>query len=112
MKIALLHVTNHIQTVEFISDSCHQTLSSVFGQFVHWWHQSEEERKRKEDEEASLFKYKRQTHGSDQKPEDEEEKELREIFPSYENVNRMKELNFDHLITYNLDSSNTSPERK
>ncbi|PIK42635.1 putative midasin [Apostichopus japonicus] len=84
MKIALLHLTNHIQTVATISDSSYQTLQSILGQFMHWWHQSEEERKRKEEEEASLFKYKKQSHGSDEKPEEEEERELKKAFPSYE----------------------------
>ncbi|KAJ8039371.1 Midasin [Holothuria leucospilota] len=84
LKLSLLHVANHIQMVRAIDDSSWQSLQSILGTFVEWWHKAEEERKRKEEEEASLFKYKKQTHGSDEKPEDEEEKDLKKTFPSYE----------------------------
>ena len=64
------------------------TLTHVLDLFVKAWQDQEDSRRRKEEEDASLYRYKDQTHLDERTEEEKEEEDFREAFPSFQDVSK------------------------
>ena len=62
------------------------TLSRLFHLYVGAWRRAEREREERERERESLYRYKSQAHGDGLTEEEREERDMRENFPTFEQV--------------------------
>ena len=86
LQCALLHVSNHATLSDRLDGATLRALSRVLHLFVTAWQEQMQRRKDKEDKEESLFWYKTRTHGDERSPEEREEEELRDFFPTFDQV--------------------------
>ena len=61
-------------------------LLHVFSLYANSWQAAEDAKRVREAEKESLFKYKSQSHGIDLTEDEQEEIEIRQTFPSFEQV--------------------------
>ncbi|XP_078617566.1 midasin-like [Branchiostoma floridae x Branchiostoma japonicum] len=81
---ALLHVRNHSLQTGQLTGPTLQQLRHILQSYVLRWQEGRELDKEKEQEEASLYKWKSKTHGDSLTEEQQEEREIRQQFPGYE----------------------------
>ncbi|XP_078699924.1 midasin-like [Branchiostoma floridae x Branchiostoma belcheri] len=84
LHAALLHVRNHSLQTGQLTGSTLQLLRHILQAYVLRWQEGREQDKEKEQEEASLYKWKSKTHGDSLTEEQQEEREIRQQFPGYE----------------------------
>ena len=85
-KCALLHVKNHAMTTRRLDRDTVYTMSRLFHLYVSAWQRAEKERTEREVERESLYRYKSQAHGDGLSEEEREEREMRESFPTFDQV--------------------------
>ncbi|CAH1229365.1 MDN1 [Branchiostoma lanceolatum] len=81
---ALLLVRNHSLQTGQLTGTTLQLLRHILQSYVLQWQEGREQDKEKEQEEASLYKWKSKTHGDSLTEEQQEEREIRQQFPGYE----------------------------
>ncbi|XP_035663677.1 midasin-like [Branchiostoma floridae] len=84
LQPALLHVRNHSLQTGQLTGPTLQQLRHILQSYVLRWQEGREQDKEKEQEEASLYKWKSKTHGDSLTEEQQEEREIRQQFPGYE----------------------------
>jgi len=81
-----------LQTANWaVSNSCFDAwtlcqLTSIFHHYVNIWRQREEARRQREEEEKSLYRYRTETFGDLLTEEQRDENEIKQMFPSFEQV--------------------------
>ncbi|KAK3603576.1 hypothetical protein CHS0354_028005 [Potamilus streckersoni] len=83
LQSSLLHVRNEALLRGEVTEDLLSTLSIILRLVISSWEAAEDRRRRAEEENASLYRYKSQTHGDERNDEAIEEEEFRESFPVY-----------------------------
>ncbi|XP_071957015.1 midasin-like [Antedon mediterranea] len=84
LKIILLHLKNHTLSSGYLSPSVMELLSAILSRFVNSWQEAEEAAKKEAEDEASLFRFKPRVHCEDITDEEQEELEIRQSFPLFD----------------------------
>ena len=77
---------NHVANTKTLDAEAIALLSRVFSLYANSWQATIDAKKEKEVEKESLYKYKSQTHGTELTEEQLEEIEIRQTFPSFDQV--------------------------
>ena len=85
LHASLCHLKNHLILSGLTADSV-RVLSDVLSRAVHWWQRGQEASKRRQEEKDALYKYKTKSHGDDRTEEEMEAQEVRQMFPTYDEV--------------------------
>ena len=86
LEKVLLLAQNHVVNTKILDADTITLLSQVFGLYANSWQTTLDEKREKAAEKESLYKYKSQIHGTELTEEQQEEIEIREAFPSFEEV--------------------------
>ena len=86
LKKVLLLIRNHVANTKTLGVEAVALLSHVFSLYANSWQATVDAKREKEMEKESLYKYKSQTHGTELTEEQLEEIEIRQTFPSFDQV--------------------------
>ena len=86
LSCAMSHATNHLAVTSTLDQAAILFLSRLFHTYVAAWRNAEEIQKEREEEQASLYRYKTQTHGDAHTEEERDQAEIEQQFPSFEQV--------------------------
>ena len=86
LKKVLLLMRNHVANTKTLDAEAIALLSRVFSLYANSWQAVVDTEKEREMEKESLYKYKSQTHGTELTEEQLEEIEIRQKFPSFDQV--------------------------
>jgi UV DNA damage repair endonuclease len=86
MTLQLLR--HHAVIKQNLDASTHTALQHLLHAFVKSWHAAEARRKAKEAEKESLFKYKETVHGDESTQEERDQREIKQLFPSFDKASR------------------------
>ena len=86
LKMALLHLTNHVTTCRRLDGAATYALSQLFAAFTASWTRAEEVKREREAEEESLYRYRDRLHGDDEAEEAADDRQRTQMFPTYDQV--------------------------
>ncbi|KAL4232858.1 AAA ATPase midasin [Mactra antiquata] len=80
---SLLHLQNSANVRREMTPDLLITFTKILETYVSSWQQAEEEKKLREEQEASLYRYKSQTHGDERSEEEQLEAEFKQYYPEF-----------------------------